>query len=241
VLRVEQAVVRFGDRNVVDHVDLEVGAHESVAVLGPSGCGKTTLLRAIAGLQPLEGGAVTWDGDDLRAVPVHERRFGLMFQEYALFPHRDVRGNVEFGLRMHGVDGAARAARVDEVLDLVGLRELRDRRVSTLSGGEQQRVALARAFAPDPVVLMADEPTGNLDGENGRIVLDVMLALRRDHGTTLVLVTHDPALAELSDRVIRLRDGRVVVDGATGATGAAPATAASSSAAAAPLATEGAR
>src|SRR5512147_1270358 len=147
MLAVEGAVVQFDGRTVLEGVDLVVGDGETVAVLGPSGCGKTTLLRAIAGLQRLEAGRVTWNGDDLAAVPPHERRFGLVFQEYALFPHRDVKGNVEFGLRMAGESAAKRTARVDEVLTLVGLEGLRDRRVALLSGGEQQRVALARALA----------------------------------------------------------------------------------------------
>jgi thiamine transport system ATP-binding protein len=224
VLRVEQAVVRFGDRNVVDHVDLDVGAHESVAVLGPSGCGKTTLLRAIAGLQPLEGGAVTWDGDDLRAVPVHERRFGLMFQEYALFPHRDVRGNVEFGLRMHGVDGAARAARVDEVLDLVGLRELRDRRVSTLSGGEQQRVALARALAVEPRLLMLDEPLGALDRAWRVQLLGDLRRLLKAAELPALYVTHDHDEAfVIAARIVVMRRGRVVQAGTPAAVWRRPA------------------
>ena len=116
--------MRFGATTAVDGVDLDVGSAETVAILGPSGCGKTTLLRAIAGLQPLDGGRVTWDGADLGGVPPHRRRFGLMFQEYALFPHRDVTGNVAFGLRMAGVGRDERDRRVAEVLDLVGLAAL---------------------------------------------------------------------------------------------------------------------
>src|SRR5262245_41784331 len=125
MLQVERAEVRFGGSVAVDGVDLEVATGETVAILGPSGCGKTTLLRAIAGLVPLDAGRIRWDGADLAGVPPHLRRFGLMFQEYALFPHRDVTGNVEFGLRMARLDRDARARRVDEVLELVGLTDLR--------------------------------------------------------------------------------------------------------------------
>src|SRR5512147_624327 len=129
MLRVEDVHVRADSRTILDGIDLAVDEGETVAVLGPSGSGKTTLLRAIAGLQPLASGRVTWDRRDLAGVAPHRRKFGLMFQEYALFPHRDVAGNVDFGLRIAGVDRATRARRVDEVLDLVGLRDLASRRV----------------------------------------------------------------------------------------------------------------
>src|SRR5579862_7416725 len=133
MLRVDGAVVRFGAAVAVDTVDLTVGDGETVAILGPSGCGKTTLLRAIAGLQPLDSGRIRWDGEDLSSVPSHRRRFGLMFQEYALFPHRNVEGNVGFGLRMARVGRSERRRRVAEVLELVGLTGLADRRVAGLS------------------------------------------------------------------------------------------------------------
>ncbi len=183
MLRVDGAGVRFDGVAAVDGVDLEVGAGETVAILGPSGCGKSTLLRAIAGLQPLDAGTVTWDGADLAEVPPHQRRFGLMFQEYALFPHRDVTGNVAFGLRMAGVSRAERDRRVAEVLDLVGLGALRDRRVAQLSGGEQQRVALARALAVEPRLLMLDEPLGALDRPWRERLLGRVPGVARSHRT----------------------------------------------------------
>jgi thiamine transport system ATP-binding protein len=215
MLRVEHAVVQFGAKPAVDGVDLEVGAGETVAILGPSGCGKTTLLRAIAGLQPLASGRICWDGDDLAAVPPHQRRFGLMFQEYALFPHRDVAGNVAFGLRMAGVGGDERRRRVDEVLELVGLVDLRDRRVAGLSGGEQQRVALARALAVEPRLLMLDEPLGALDRPwRERLLREIRMLLDRAH-LPAIYVTHDheEALA-LAERIVVMRAGRVVQAGA---------------------------
>jgi thiamine transport system ATP-binding protein len=154
---------------------------------------------------------VTWDGVDLGAVPPHERRFGLMFQEYALFPHRDVAGNVEFGLRMGHVDARDRARRVDEVLDLVGLRDLRDRRVAQLSGGEQQRVALARALAVEPRLLMLDEPLGALDQVWRVRLLDEMRALFDRAQLPAVYVTHDHDEAfAIASRVAVMRDGRIV-------------------------------
>ena len=222
MLRVEGATVQFGDRPALDAVDLEIGAHETVAVLGPSGSGKTTLLRAVAGLQPLDAGAVTWDSADLRTVPPHERRFGLVFQEYALFPHRDVAGNVEFGLRMARV--RERQARVDEVLDLVGLRGLRDRRVATLSGGEQQRVALARALAVEPRLLMLDEPLGALDKQWRSRLLTDLRALLDQTGLPALYVTHDHDEAfTIAARVVVMRDGRIVQAGAPAAVWRRPA------------------
>jgi len=214
MLRVERAIVQFGGTTAVDEVDLTIGAGETVAILGPSGCGKTTLLRAIAGLQPLVSGRISWDGKDLAAVPPHRRRFGLMFQEYALFPHRDVAGNVAFGLRMAGVGGDDRRRRVDDVLALVGLTELRDRRVAALSGGEQQRVALARALAVEPRLLMLDEPLGALDRPwRERLLREIRSLLDRAQLPALY-VTHDHEEAfALAERIVVMRAGRVVQAG----------------------------
>src|SRR5262245_181621 len=214
MLRVGGATVRFDGRAVVDAVDLEIDAGETVVVLGPSGCGKSTLLRAIAGLQQLDAGHVLWDGADLASVPAHERHFGLMFQEYALFPHRDVQGNVEFGLRMARVPRDQRTRRVDEVLGLVGLDALRDRRVAGLSGGEQQRVALARALAVAPRLLMLDEPLGALDREwRERLAIEIReLLVRTQLPALYVTHDHDEAFA-LATRVVVMRAGRVVQQG----------------------------
>jgi thiamine transport system ATP-binding protein len=224
VLVVDKVVVRFGSRAVLDGVDLEIAPGQTVVVLGPSGCGKSTLLRTIAGLEPLAAGRVTWDGHDLAGVAPHERHFGLMFQDYALFPHRDVRGNVEFGLRMTGRPPADRSARVDEVLHLVGLSELARRSVATLSGGEQQRVALARALAPSPRLLMLDEPLGALDRGLRKRLLDELRALLAAAALPALYVTHDHDEAfALADRLVVMRAGRVVQQGTPDAVWRAPA------------------
>jgi thiamine transport system ATP-binding protein len=224
VLQVEHAVVTLGGRRALDDVDLSLQLGQTLAVLGPSGSGKTTLLRAIAGLQPLDGGRVCWDGADLARVAPHERRFGLMFQEYALFPHRDVAGNVEFGLRMTMRDAAARARRVDEMLELVGLSELRHRRIATLSGGEQQRVALARALAVSPRLLMLDEPLGALDRLWRRRLLEELRSILDASALPALYVTHDQEEAfAIADRIAVMRDGKVVQVGAPAEIWRAPA------------------
>ena len=210
-LQVEGGVVRFATTTALDGVDLEVAPGEVVAVLGASGSGKSTLLRAVAGLQRLDAGTVRLDGDDQRGVPPHRRDVGLMFQDHALFPHRDVAANVAFGLRMRGVERAAAGRRVAELLELVGLDGFGGRAVTTLSGGEQQRVALARALAPEPRLLMLDEPLGSLDRAlRERLVADLRDLFTR-LGQTVVAVTHDQAEAfALADRLVVLGEGRVL-------------------------------
>jgi thiamine transport system ATP-binding protein len=224
MLRVEKARVGYGDHLVLAGVDLAVGAGETVVVLGPSGCGKSTLLRSIAGLEPLQSGRIMWDDRDLTNRPPHERRFGLVFQDYALFPHRDVARNVEFGLRMDRVPAATRQSRVHQVLELVGLQGYEHRRVATLSGGEQQRVALARALAPSPRFVMFDEPLGALDRVLRDRLLDELRELLDVAALPALYVTHDHGEAfALADRVVLMRAGRVVQSGTPTAVWAQPA------------------
>ncbi|MGK5627606.1 ABC transporter ATP-binding protein [Streptomyces sp. URMC 123] len=210
LLRLDGVGVRFGDRVALDSVDLAVAEHETVCVLGPSGSGKSTLLRVVAGLQPADTGRVLLAGRDQGAVPAHRRGVGLMFQDHQLFPQHDVGGNVGFGLRMRGVGRAERERRVVELLDLVGLPGAERRAVAALSGGEQQRVALARALAPEPRLLMLDEPLGQLDrGLRERLVVELRELFHR-LGTTVLAVTHDQGEAfALADRVVVMRDGRI--------------------------------
>jgi len=222
-LEVVDGTVTFGSTRALDGVDLTVGDGELVAVLGPSGSGKSTLLRAVAGLQPLDSGAVRIAGEDVVDRPPHKRGVGMMFQDHALFPHHDVAANVGFGLRMQHRPAAEVAGRVAELLDLVGLPGFGDRSVRTLSGGEQQRVALARALAPAPGILLLDEPFGALDRPRRERLVAEVESLVRSLGLTVIAVTHDRGEAfALADRVAVMQEGRQLAVGAPASLWARP-------------------
>lgn len=194
----------------VHDVDLEVPDGSVLALLGPSGCGKSTLLRAIAGLEPLAAGRISWDGTDLAGIGIHRRGFGLMFQDGVLFPHRDVAGNIAYGLRRARLPRADINSRVTDLLALVGLPGYGTRRVATLSGGEAQRVALARALAPRPRLLLLDEPLAALDRALRERLLADLGTVLRSTGTTAVFVTHDQGEAfAIADRVAVMRAGTI--------------------------------
>ena len=206
----------FGSTTALAGVSFDVEQEEIVAVLGPSGCGKSTLLAVIAGLEAADRGEVCWNGVNLAGTPPHRRGFGLMFQDFALFPHMNVSENVAFGLRSTSpfsppVGGKeAVHQRVAEMLELVGLPGFEKRDVNTLSGGEQQRVALARSLAPRPRLLMLDEPLGSLDRNlRERLTADLRLILRGMRQTA-VYVTHDQEEAfTVADRIVVMRGGRL--------------------------------
>jgi len=201
-------------RDIVADAGLDVGPGETAAILGPSGCGKTTLLRLIAGLERPQAGELLFDGDSVADIPAHRRGFGMMFQDFALFPHLDVGQNVAFGLRGGGRSREARTARVTELLETVGLTGFERRRVESLSGGERQRVALARALAPEPRLLMLDEPLGSLDrGLRERLLIELKDVLGR-LAIPAIYVTHDQFEAfAIADRLAVMRDGRFVREG----------------------------
>jgi putative ABC transport system ATP-binding protein len=199
--------------HILHGISLNIGRGEAVGMVGPSGSGKSTLLMVMAGLERADSGAITVAGQDLTRLDEDAlARFrgahvGIVFQSFHLIPTMTAIENVAVPLELAGVaDAHERAARE---LERVGLKDRLHHYPAQLSGGEQQRVALARALAPNPDILVADEPTGNLDETTGRQIVELLFAGHRERGTTLVLVTHDPGLAARCDRVVRLRDGRI--------------------------------
>lgn len=207
-----------GEVNILRGIDLDVYRGETVSVVGPSGSGKTSMLMIVAGLEQATSGQVTIGGEDFRALSedglarFRRDNLGIVFQNFHLVPTMTAVENVAIPLELAGRRDAVE--RASSVLELVGLGERLTHYPGQLSGGEQQRVALARAFAAEPDLILADEPTGNLDADTGAQIVDLMFSMARDHGTTLMLITHDPALARACDRTVEMRDGRLVSDGA---------------------------
>ena len=204
---------------IIRDVTFDVPSKQFVAVMGPSGSGKSTLLGLIAGLDWPSSGSIWIDGQDITKLGEDEmaelrgKKLGFVFQSYHLIPTLTALENVMLPLEFNGTSASNGAVgRATHLLETVGLADRRDHYPAQLSGGEQQRVALARAFVMEPSVLLADEPTGNLDSENGRHVLDLLIRLNKEEGTTLVLVTHDELLASHAERRILLRDGKIVED-----------------------------
>jgi ABC-type Fe3+/spermidine/putrescine transport system ATPase subunit len=215
----------YGSTPALRGVSLSIPAGSITCLLGPSGCGKSTLLRLIAGLEEPDQGQIRFRGHSLAGIPTHRRSFGLMFQDYALFPHLDVAANVAFGLHMRGDQPPAIAARLAEMLELVGMKGYEQRRVYELSGGERQRVALARSLAPSPQLLMLDEPLGALDRTLRERLLDELHAVLRRVGVTSIYVTHDQAEAfAIADTLVLMRAGQIEQQGPPAALYRAPAT-----------------
>lgn len=207
MLDVTEVSMRYDGGPLLERVSLHVPSGERVALVGPSGSGKSTLLRIIAGLVRPDAGTVCWNSADLARVPTHRRPFGFVFQDEQLFPHRDVAGNIGFGLEMRRMARAERAARVRELLSLVGLDDFGERDVTTLSGGEAKRVALARALAPRPELLLLDEPLTGLDRDLHDRLADDLRAVLATTGVTAILVTHDlDEAARITDRTVRLAE-----------------------------------
>ena len=194
-------------RVLLRDVNLSVASGQTVAILGPSGSGKSTLLKIVAGLEGLDAGSVLFDDQDISAMPPERRRFALMFQDFALFPHLDVQDNVAFGLVEQGLRKVEARVQACAMLERFGLQGFARSKVTRLSGGEQQRVALARALINQPRVILADEPTGALDTELRDSVADLLFNTVAEQGVALVIATHDPALSASADATYVLSEG----------------------------------
>jgi len=210
VLEVMGLQKSFGENLAVNDVSFTVKEGQIISILGPSGCGKSTILMMIAGLEKPDSGDILWKGSSILDIPPHRRGFGLMFQDYALFPHLNVMDNISFGLKYSGVDKSVIPERVNEILSVVNLEGFELRDVNTLSGGEQQRVALGRSLAPNPQLLMLDEPLGSIDRSLRDRLLSEIRGILRRLGLTAIYVTHDQEEAfSISDQVILMSKGRV--------------------------------
>ncbi len=216
VLEGRAIVRRFGSTTVLQGISLDVAAGERVALLGPSGCGKTTLLNLLGGLDRADEGLVRLDGEDLgnatpkRLAQIRREKLGTIFQFFHLIPTLNSRENVELPLQLLSWDAASIRVRVDELIHAVGLESRAEAWPSELSGGEMQRIAVARALAAKPLVLLADEPTGNLDKAAGETVLAMLKDLTEKEHTALVMVTHAESAVGICDRVLRMVDGRIL-------------------------------
>ena len=200
----------FRNASVLEGISFSQPKGEILGILGPSGSGKTTLLEIIAGLISPDKGDCLWNGVSLLDTPTHQRKFGLMFQEYVLFPHKNVGENIAFGLKMSGMVKTEKTRRVEQVLDLVGLPGFQERDISTLSGGEQQRVALARSLAPEPRLVMLDEPLGALDRTIRERLVGELREILKNASQTALYVTHDQEEAfSIADRIVILGDQKI--------------------------------
>lgn len=200
---------RFGDAHVLRGIDLHIEQGEFVTLLGPSGCGKSTLLRCFSGLETVSEGEIYLDGVNITNFTPKQRKIGMVFQQYSLFPNMTVRQNVAFGLQIQKKEKSYIEEKVKEVLDIVGLSEKINQYPRQLSGGQQQRVAIGRALITRPALVLADEPTGNLDSQSSQDVMDLLCRAARHYQQTVLMITHNMDLTAAADRVFRVSDGRL--------------------------------
>ena len=198
----------YDDTDVLKDINLYIRDGEFLTLLGPSGCGKTTMLRLIAGFTLPDNGQILVDGKDISGVPPYRRQVNTVFQKYALFPHLNVFDNIAFGLKIQKLPKDEIESRVNEMMELVNLAGYGSRYIDQLSGGQQQRVAIARAIAASPPLILADEPTGNLDSASGAQILAILKQLNQE-GRTVILITHDDSIARSAQRIIRIQDGKI--------------------------------
>ena len=209
IVSLRDIVVEFDGQRILDGLNLDIHDKEFVTLLGPSGCGKTTTLRLIAGFLEPNAGQVLLKGQDITGVPPYKRPVNTVFQKYALFPHLNVFENVAFGLRLKKMDEETIRRKVRDMLEVVGLKGFERRSIGQMSGGQQQRVAIARALVSKPAIILADEPTGNLDSRTSSDVLGLLKVTSQKFHQTLVMITHNNEIAQLADRIIRIEDGKI--------------------------------
>ena len=203
-------VKSFDSQVVLKGINLDIYENEFVTLLGPSGCGKTTLLRILGGFLDADEGKVIFDNEDITGKPPYERELNTVFQKYALFPHLSVYENIAFGLKLKKMSKDIIEQKVMKMLKLIGLEGYEDKNTTLLSGGQQQRVAIARALAAAPAIILADEPTGNLDSKTSQDVLSLLKVTSQKFAQTIVMITHNEEIAQMADRIIRIEDGRIV-------------------------------
>lgn len=211
-IRLEHVSKHFKNTVAVDDLSVVIEEGMLICLLGPSGCGKSTTLSMVAGLEPPTQGEIYFGDRPMAHIPVEDRDIGMVFQNYALYPHMTVLENIMFPLKMRRVPRAQRRQRAEEMGEMLQLTELLRRKPGQLSGGQQQRVSIGRALMNAPAVVLADEPTGNLDSENSRQIVELLKYSNRTYDQTMVVITHDEDIALQADRVIALADGRIVKD-----------------------------
>lgn len=213
ILEINDVRKFFGRKEILRGINFSVEEGEIISVLGPSGCGKSTLLNIIAGILPLDGGTVAIHGQQVSAagkmVAIQDRSINMVFQDFALWPHMKARENILYGLKVKKLGKEEMESRLNEVVSLLHLEGLLEQYPSELSGGQQQRVAIARALASKPAIILADEPTGNLDSKTSQDVLGLIKMTSRQFHQTVVMITHNEEIAQLADRTIRIEDGKI--------------------------------
>jgi spermidine/putrescine transport system ATP-binding protein len=209
IISLRNIVVEFDGDRILKNINLDIKDKEFVTLLGPSGCGKTTTLRIIGGFLTPTSGDVMLDGKRINDLPPHKRDVNTVFQKYALFPHLNVYENIAFGLRIKKVGEKEIVRRVGEMLELVNLTGFEKRSVQRLSGGQQQRVAIGRALITRPALILADEPTGNLDTQNSSEVIALLKEASKKYEQTIIMITHNRSIAQTADRVLQVSDGNL--------------------------------
>ena len=211
IISLENIAVSFDGEKILNDINLDIKDKEFVTFLGPSGCGKTTTLRIIGGFLKPDSGIVKFDGKEINNIPPYKRNVNTVFQRYALFPHLNVYDNITFPLELDGTQ--IDKDFIQELLETLNISDKQEMLPAMLSGGEQQRVAIIRALATKPAIILADEPTGNLDTSTSHDVIGLLKMLSRQYQQTLIVITHDNDIAQMADRIVQIEDGKISTKG----------------------------